>query len=63
LHRIGPHTNRWVIDTLASIASANLDYVEVRYGQYVEDPRSVDEGWALAVVGYGFALEGGLAPG
>jgi hypothetical protein len=56
LHRIGLHTNR--SDTLA-----NLDYVEVPYGQYLEDPRSADEGWALAVADHGFALEGGLAPG
>jgi 2-oxoglutarate dehydrogenase complex dehydrogenase (E1) component-like enzyme len=48
---------------LASVARANLDYVEVRYGQYLEDPRFVDESWALAVASYGFALEGDLVPG
>src|ERR1051325_606392 len=47
------------MDTFASIARANPEYVEALYRRYRADPRSVDESWALVFAGYDFALAGG----
>jgi 2-oxoglutarate dehydrogenase complex dehydrogenase (E1) component-like enzyme len=49
------------MDTFDSIARANPEYVEALYRRYREDPRSVDERWALVFAGYDFALAGGPA--
>ena len=50
------------MDTFDSIARTNPEYVETLYRQYREDPRSVDESWALVFAGYDFALAGGPGP-
>jgi 2-oxoglutarate dehydrogenase E1 component len=46
------------MDPLDSVARANPEYVEALYRRYREDPRAVDEGWALVFAGYDFALAG-----
>ena len=48
-----------VMDTFDSLARANPEYVEALYRRYREDPRSVDESWALVFAGYGIALAAG----
>ncbi|MGH7367477.1 MAG: 2-oxoglutarate dehydrogenase E1 component [Candidatus Rokuibacteriota bacterium] len=50
------------MDTFDFIARANPDYVEALYRRYREDPRSVDQSWALVFAGYDFALAGGPGP-
>ena len=47
------------MNTFDFVARANPEYVEALYRQYREDPRSVDERWALVFAGYEFALDGG----
>ena len=47
------------MDTFDSIARANPEYVEALYRRSRQDPRSVDESWALVFAGYDFALSGG----
>ncbi|MGH7386191.1 MAG: thiamine pyrophosphate-dependent enzyme, partial [Candidatus Rokuibacteriota bacterium] len=47
------------MDTFDFIARANPEYVEALYRRYREDPRSVDQSWALVFAGYDFALAGG----
>lgn len=46
------------MDTFDSIARANPEYVDALCRRYREDPRSVDENWALVHAGYDFALAG-----
>ena len=43
------------MDTFDSIARANPEYVAALYRRYREDPRAVDEAWALVFAGYDFA--------
>src|SRR5438132_963893 len=45
------------------IARANPDYVDALYREYLRDPASVDERWALVFAGFDLALRDGAHPG
>src|SRR5437762_1804313 len=45
------------------IARANPDYVDDLYREYLRDPASVDERWALVFAGFDLALRDGARPG
>src|SRR5256886_8216380 len=45
------------------IARANPDYVDGLYREYLRDPASVDERWALVFAGFDLALRDGARPG
>ena len=45
------------------IARANPDYVDGLYREYLRDPASVDERWALVFAGFDLALRDGPRPG
>jgi 2-oxoglutarate dehydrogenase E1 component len=48
----------WPMD---QIARANPEYVEALYQEYLRDPRSVDERWAMVFAGYDLARQAGQA--
>jgi 2-oxoglutarate dehydrogenase E1 component len=50
----------WPMD---EIARANPEYVEALYQEYLRDPASVDERWAMVFAGYDLAQRGGARPG
>ena len=41
--------------TMDEIARANPEYVEALYQEYLRDPASVDERWAMVFAGYDLA--------
>ena len=45
----------WPMD---EIARANPEYVEALYHDYLRDPRSVDERWAMVFAGFDLARQG-----
>ena len=49
----------WPMD---EIARANPDYVESLYRDYLRDPASVEERWAMVFAGYDLARAGGGGP-
>jgi 2-oxoglutarate dehydrogenase E1 component len=52
-----------IANDLDRVARANGAYVEALYRQYLADPASVDEKWALFFAGFELAGKGGGAPG
>ena len=50
----------WPID---EIARANPQYIEALYQDYLRDPTSVDERWAMVFAGYDLAQRTGARPG
>jgi 2-oxoglutarate dehydrogenase E1 component len=50
----------WPMD---EITRANPEYVEALYQEYLRDPRSVDERWAMVFAGYDLAQRAGARPG
>jgi len=45
------------------IARANPEYVDALYREYLRDPSTVDERWALVFAGFDLALRDGARPG
>src|SRR5579862_1621940 len=56
MHRVN------VVGNLDVISRANADYVDDLYRRYLDNPTSVDEGWALFFAGFELARRNGTSP-
>jgi 2-oxoglutarate dehydrogenase E1 component len=52
-----------IVLSFDEIARANPEYVDALYREYLRDPATVDEQWALVFAGFDLALRDGSRPG